>query len=290
MPDAVADNQGSITAPTATTDVGGVGTNPQTGSTGDWFSQIPAELQSEKSLQAFKGKGVADLVKSHVEAQKLIGGSIRLPKPEATPEERAKFEGDIFNKLGRPENAAGYKYEKLKVPEGVQWSDEHEGKFKEVAHSLGLTNNQLSGVMKWYGEYLNQASPAPDHAALQQAGREALLKEFGSETIVNQKLALAQRLLVAHGDKALVDLVEQSGIGNDPAFIKLMAKFGSQAAEKGIINGEVKGAMNVDQIGQEIAALRGDPKSAYNDEKNPGHDAAVQRMNELYRMRSAFKG
>lgn len=289
MPEGVADNQGGTGTAAPVGDAGAATTGtPQTGQ--DWFSQIPAEFASEKSLQSFKGQPFGNFVKTHVEAQKMLGGSIRLPKPDASPEERAKFEGDIFAKLGRPEKADGYKYDKLKVPEGVQWSDEHEGKFKEVAHSLGLTNNQLSGVMKWYGEFLNQAVPEVDHAALQQAGMDALKKEFGSETIVNQKLALAQRILVAHGDKDLVDLVEQSGVGNHPAFIKLMSKFGSMAVEKGIINGDVKGAMSVDQITSEINSARSDAKSAYNDEKNPGHGAAVERMQELYRMRNAFKG
>lgn len=293
MPEGVADNQGSTgtpapgIAPAGDAPLGGQGNvGTQTGAA-DWFSQIPAELQSEKSLQSFKGKQLGDFVKSHVEAQKMIGGSIRLPKPDATPEERAKFNNDIFNKLGRPEAPTGYKYEKPDVPKELGWSDEHEGQFKEAAHKLGLTNEQFGGVMKWYGEYLK--GMVPDNAALQQQGLQALKDEFKSDTVVNQKLALAQRVLVSEGGQELVDLVERTGIGNQPAFIKLMSKFGSLAVEKGIINGDVKGAMNPDQITQEIASMRSDPKSAYNDSTNPGHDQAVSRMTELYRMRNAFK-
>jgi len=65
-----------------------------------WIASLPTELQSEKSLQSFKD--LPALAKSYVEAQKMIGGSIRLPKPDAPPEEREKVIGDIYTKLGRP--------------------------------------------------------------------------------------------------------------------------------------------------------------------------------------------
>ena len=96
MGDVVADNQGASGNPGAAsseTASAGSGT-PQTGA-GDWFASIPQEFQSEKSIQSFKGKPIGDVVKSFVEAQKLVGGSIRLPKPDAAAEERKKFLDDI---------------------------------------------------------------------------------------------------------------------------------------------------------------------------------------------------
>lgn len=277
----VADNQGASGNPSGDA-AAGSGT-PQTG---DWFSQIPQEFAGEKSLQSFKGKPFGEVVKSYVESQKMIGGSIRLPKADAPEAERKKFMEDIWNKTGRPATSKEYKYQLPTVPEEMPWSDGHVGKFAEVAHSLGLTNEQFQGVLNHYGEYVNGMTP--DYEALKTEAKAALTKEFGKGA--DKKIAFAQRVLVTRGGKELVDLVERTGMGNHPALIKLFAEFGEAAAEKGLISGDSNnGAMSLDQIQAEIYSARNDKASPYNDSKHKEHEQAVQRVNELYRMRVALR-
>lgn len=287
MGDVAADNPGaSGNQGDAAASAAGAGSGtPQTGNAGDWFSSIPQEFQSEKSIQSFKGKPIGDVVKSFVEAQKLIGGSIRLPKPDASPEERKKFMDDLYGKIGRPASAKEYKYNLPQVPEEFGWSQDHLGKFAEKAHALGLSNEQLQGVLDFYGEYQNGMTP--DYEKLQTEAKEALVKEFGKGA--DRKIAFAQRVLVTRGGKELVDLVERTGIGNHPVFIKLLAEFGEVAAEKGMIDGGQTSGMTLDQIQAEIDAAKNDPKSPYQDSKHKDHDKAVQRQNELYRMRQALR-
>src|SRR2546426_8039777 len=85
----------------------------------DWRagSGIAADdpIWKEKSLETVKD--VPSLVKGFVEAQKMIGGSIRLPNDKMKPEEAEKAWGDIFTKLGRPENAD--KYDTKVLPEAA---------------------------------------------------------------------------------------------------------------------------------------------------------------------------
>ena len=69
----------------------------------------------------------------------------------------------------------------------------------------------------------------------------------------------------------------------------MLAEFGEIASEKGMIHGEQQSGMSLDQIQAEIDAAKNDPKSAYQDGKHKDHDKAVQRMNELYRMRVALR-
>lgn len=249
----------------------------------DWFSGVPQDLAGEKSLAAFKGKPIGDFAKSYVEAQKMIGGSIRLPKPDATPEERSRFMQDVYTKLGRPESADKYSVTLKPVPDEIGFNQEQTKAFYAEAHKLGLSNDQLQGVMDWYSGYLNTLTP--DYEALRNDGMKQLQSEFGNKT--TEKIAAAQRILLTQGGKELADLVEQTGIGNSPAFIKLLAKFGEIAAEKGIVSGEHAAPMTRDGIQAEIDKIRGDKTHPYNDERSPKHTEAVQRMRDLYSMRAS---
>src|SRR3990172_11892156 len=80
----------------------------------DWRAALPADLQADKSLEQFKGKDWAEvgptLAKGYVETKKMVGGSLKVPKEDATPEEQAAF----YTALGRPETPDKYE---TKVPE-----------------------------------------------------------------------------------------------------------------------------------------------------------------------------
>src|SRR5207245_11223293 len=92
-------------------------------------------IGKEKSLETVKD--VPSLVKGFVEAQKMIGGSIRLPNDKMKPEEAEKAWGDIYAKLGRPENAD--KYDTKVLPEAAQLIPEADSKaFKSVEFKGGL--------------------------------------------------------------------------------------------------------------------------------------------------------
>ena len=103
-----------------------------TASTSDisFLDSLPEDLRSESSLQSFKDTGA--LAKSYINAQKLIGSSVRIPADDASPEAKQEFlnkikgidgvvvkptgdeeKGDFFNKLGRPEDKEGYKLQDL---------------------------------------------------------------------------------------------------------------------------------------------------------------------------------
>jgi len=79
--------------------------------------------------------------------EKLLGNAIRIPKEDATPEEREAF----LNKLGRPEKPDGYQLTPPKdMPEGLPYDGEFAGAFKAKAHELGLTAAQAAGLHDMY--------------------------------------------------------------------------------------------------------------------------------------------
>lgn len=79
--------------------------------------------------------------------EKLLGNAIRIPKEDATPEEREAF----LNKLGRPEKPDGYQLKAPeKMPEGMAYDGEFASAFKAEAHKLGLTAAQAAGLHDLY--------------------------------------------------------------------------------------------------------------------------------------------
>lgn len=244
----------------------------------DWRQAIPPEYKDEKTLASYKDFGA--FVKSAVEAQKLIGASIRLPSEKDPPEEATKKWQEIYTKLGRPETPEQYAAS-LPVIEGLQWDPAVETAFKQTAHQLGLTTPQLKGVLDFYGQTVVQQMEAGLKTL--KESRAALEQEWGPRTDYN--LQLAQKAMAHYGDADLAARLDQTGWGNDPALVKLFAKLGAELAEDGIINTDLAGQTSaVEEAKAKIAAIRSDRAHPYN---SPAADAAareaaIQEMDRLY--------
>jgi len=106
-------------------------------STEQWRESVSSEWAEDASMADFKS--LDDLAKSYVHAKKLIGSEdrVRIPKEDDT-DNWLKF----YNKIGRPEEAAGYKFN---IPEDAPPNYEKEQfqaaalEFRGKVHDLGLT-------------------------------------------------------------------------------------------------------------------------------------------------------
>jgi len=113
----------------------------------DFKSLISDEYKSHPSVQEYKD--INGLVKSHIELNKMLGNSIRIPDENATPEQIEKF----YSKLGRPENFEKYEFYNFdKLPDGFSINDEGVKQYKELAYKLGLSNKQAAELQKFYVE------------------------------------------------------------------------------------------------------------------------------------------
>ena len=108
----------------------------------DWKSTLPEDLKNDPTLSNFKD--VESLAKTVVHQQKVLGNRIPIPK---TDEEKM----EVYNKLGRPE--AADKYE-VNVPEdySAYFSPEQINQFKNVAHQMGLKQQQVGGLVNYQME------------------------------------------------------------------------------------------------------------------------------------------
>lgn len=240
------------------------------GDTSDWRSGLPEDLRADKSLASFKT--TADLAKSYIHAQKMVGGSVRIPGADAKPEEVAAF----HKALGVPE--APDKYEVTFVaPDGQTVDQSQLQGFLGKAHAAGMTPKQVQTVLDFYKESFGNAAEAI--SAKRGETMEALEKEWGGAAARN--VAYAQRALAAYDKSGEVrKILDATGLGNSVPMLKLFAQMGADMQEDRIIEGADAGQIE-DAKGKLAAIEGGDKKSPYYDRSHPDHKKTVEEALRL---------
>ena len=251
----------------------------------DWFATLPTDLQADKTPANFKGKGVDELAKSLVNAQKLIGTD-KVAKPQ--PGWGEKEWGEFYDVVGRPKDASEYQLPE-KLPEGVNITPESAKSFFEKAREMGLTKRQAAAVVEFHAQQVAEASKSfvgQQEKMLTEAKGE-LERRFG--TAFNERMGLAKEALrFAGSDADREALLGNPLIANNPAIIELLANVGKAVASDVIIGkgSGYKPGHTPSEAQAEIESLRGDKEfmAAWINAHHPGHKAAVDRMDELYRL------
>lgn len=242
----------------------------------DWSKHIPTDLSKEKMWEPLKGKPLGDVLKGYAEGQKYIGGSVRIPGKDAKPEEWEKF----YAKTGRPEAADKYGTAMPDLPEGYAWDTGQMESFFKTAHKAGLSTSQAQVLVDWY---------AADQRGVLKAGGEALAV---AETALKDEwkaaypknLGLAKAAAREIGGKELIDLLDQTGLGNHPVILKAFAKLGRSYAEDGLISGEFEGVPTNAEVQKQISVILNDRKHPYFTANMPGHTEAVEEMARLHQL------
>ena len=243
----------------------------------EWMSGLPDDLRESKSLSKFKD--VENLARGYVNAQKLIGREqIHMPK---TDEEFM----DVYARLGCPSDVSGYN-----IPLDTLFPDNDTLQsamgddlkvFLPMAKEAGLNNKQAALIFGKYVEHIKGLATQRDTQINAEMTRaEAALKaEYGEQT--DTKLAFANRALSALGDKELITAITDSGLGRNPAFIKMMVKVGEMHAEElGIDKTGSSGLMSPNDLSRAISELQAHP--AYLDASHPEHRVIVDRVAQLF--------
>lgn len=238
-------------------------------------AQIPADLRSEKVWESVKDFG--GLAKQFVEGQKMIGSSVRVPKDDAPQAVWDSF----YQKVGRPESADGYQFPLPELPDGQQWNDGAVAAFKKAAHGLGFTPRQAQGVMAVYSEMVRGA--AREQARAGEAQIEGLRSEWGAA--FDNNLAIAKSATRQLFGQKFIDMLNRTGLGNDPDMIRGMLRVGKDLMEDGVIDaGEGYSSLGSvkDEINKVLSLSPEDRKThPYWNELHPDHKDAVERMYRL---------
>lgn len=167
----------------------------------------------------------------------------------------------------------------LVPPEGVEVDQALFDAYRDVAREAGLSPEQANRLMGWWNER------NAGHGSSEEAARTAeteLRREWGGQ--YGARLGEAKRAVLAFGGDQLSQLLERTGLGNDPTIVRTFAAVGKLIAEDGLVGrGSSHFAMAPGQARSEIARLQADRDflSVYLDARHPAHDESVERMLRL---------
>ena len=249
-------------------------TQPQE-QTVDFKSLIPQEYKDEKSLQNFSN--MDSFVKSYLHSQKLVGMD-KIPIPNKYADQSSWDE--VYKRLGKPENADGYKYN---LPKESKLDSDALKAFSQQAHQLGLLPKQADGIINYYNELASTSETEANNKAeaARQEAEKNLRKEFGST--FNDRISAAKKLATStFGNEFLNNTLLQDGskLGDNPIIVKAFADLAAQISEDSIVKGDTPSYLSNKEITRQIGVLQ-QPGSAYWDKKNPSHFDAVAEVQSL---------
>ncbi len=251
----------------------------------NWKDALPDELKNDGSLGPIKT--VEMLVKSYVNAQKLIGADkVPVPGKHASTEDWK----ETMHKLGNPRTIEEYKFELEKDTEVD--APFLEG-FKKEAHQAGILPAQAKKMVDWFSK-VNKDSWAAVSTEQENAlveGMTALKKEWGAAVDDNMLKARVAVKELAGGDEKLLKFFQDSGLGKNANFVKLMSAAGGLLAEDklrgGGQGGGLNGALSPVIAKSKIAEITANPKHAYWNPNHENHMAAKKEVEGLYQMANA---
>jgi len=257
----------------------------ETAAAADWKAGLSEDLQRDPSIAHIPD--VATMAQSYVNAQRMVGADkIAIPGKHGTDEEW----GQVYDKLGRPENSDGYALEMNNVPEGMAANPELVGWFQTTAHKVGLTNAQAQVLADEYNTMAGVAEQSTGDQALEaeareQAGIRELQKEYGKA--FDAKVSVAKAVLQEHGGAGLLELKLEDGrpLGSHPDLVRTFANLGTYLQSRlgeDSIAGTPKsdGSMTPADAQRDLSKIM-TLDGPYGDRSHPGHSAAVAEVGRL---------
>jgi len=122
--------------------------------------------------------------------------------------------------------------ETYQTPEGVQIDTETFESFSGTAKELGLTQEQMNGLIKFDGERgakINETIMAKVDTDM-QAGLDEMKSNLG-EAKFNEAVAGAKKVIDTFGDDGLKEWLDSSRVGNSSKLISFLAKVGAGLSE-----------------------------------------------------------
>lgn len=143
--------------------------------------------------------------------------------------------------------------------------------FLKAAHAKGLTNGQVQFIV---AEFYKTAGTllGGDKALTADQVLGQLRETWKEPTAFQQNIGLAYKAANALAQKAGVDW-EAAGLGDNPAFIRLMAAIGAEVGEAALPGGDTPGAETVQQL------MEGE---AYWNPKHPEHKRVTAKVQQFY--------
>lgn len=242
------------------------------------LDSLGEEYRGHKSLQNFiqdNTVNVGELVKSYVNAQKLIGADKMMVPNENFTDEQWK---DVYKKLGLPESVDKYSVESKKIENFEMNKDFMEG-IKKAAYESGVLPKQAQKLVDFMSEFVaNDIKQAQlKHVEQVERGVNELKSIWGEG--YQKEIQVAEQGISHFADKADLDALREAGVLDNPAVVKLFNKIGKALNSEDSFSDEGKKGFGLtpDEIREEIRSMYS-PGNPFMVKTHPDHKHAVEKM------------
>lgn len=226
-----------------------------------------------------------DMAKGYTHLEKLLG-SEKVPVPQSDDDVEAWER--FYKAAGRPDDINGYEFQRPgDLPEGLPYDEDAEANFKQWAFANGLSKKQANNLYEGYVKHqVNRHSAWFSGQKQQREAAEAdLRRELGSG--YEAGLTEARVAMQRYADAEAVKYIDQSGLGNDPRFIRMMMRIGKE------MNGDTRLSKS-DSHGESAGDVRSkmaEHRKKYDAElRNPEHPSHKLRVDQLFAMHQMLSG
>ena len=238
---------------------------------GSFSDALPDPVKEILSRKQWKN--INQVLHGYAELEKFTGKG----KPISIPEGDDPAAWDkVFNALGRPETHDKYE---LKYEGKTEIDDALLGKFKQYAHSLGLTQKQFNNIVNFQLEA----------AAAQQDAWAQENKQITEQERNNRLAAIRQKYGADSGQKLkdaldtaktlkIFDIIEAKGLGDDPEIIFMLNDLKSMMAEDTLTPADGAGLSEKDPA-EEMEEIK--ISKAFVEKLHPDHKKTMKRFMEL---------
>jgi hypothetical protein len=242
----------------------------------DLSQHVPEALRTEPYFASFKGKTIGDVIKSGVEAHKLVGSSVRIPGPDAKPEEYEAFDAKL-----RPETPEKYSYT-LKDEKFKEVYSERIKGFNKVFYDNGVTDRAAKAIIAAYED--DVLATARNMETGMQAdvtnGDLKLKAKYGQG--YDRAAVMATRAAKRFGGDAFVQLIKDYNLHTDPVFFDAMYGVAQAIHEDSFVKGEAPPIMLTKEAAKsKVDAILADTKNPYHHESDPNHGAVSEYVRQL---------
>jgi hypothetical protein len=245
-----------------------------------------SDIKANPAVRKFESPEA--LARGYVELEGKIG-----QKGVILPQEGANLQEirSAFTELGCPPTAAEYDLEGFKPPAGLPWDDAMMTTLQEKAWQMGLSQPQWREMLDTYASQQGGAQKNINEQ-LEAAAVEAtqdLQTEWGASYPAQIAAAQAATTAIYGEADAISMVVDPQGklLGNNPAFIKVMAKLGEQMVEANLIQGvPTRVTRSPDEARGELSKLMADTAfvKSLMDPLAADHDDCIKKRDGLYNL------